>query len=63
MTSISAESLSYSVAFPHSGGIQASVGPSLGGGTFGFRDFPAIDVGLLVVDGTSALVLQPGVIP
>ena len=62
VTAISADSLSYAVAYPHGGGVQSTVGVGLGGGGFGFREFQAIKVGLAVVDGAPALVLQPGVL-
>lgn len=60
VTAISASSLSFSVAYPGGGGSESSVGPGLGGASFGFRDFPSIEVGLTLVDGKPALVLQPG---
>jgi hypothetical protein len=62
VTAISADSLSYSVAYPQGGGAQSSVGPGLGGGSFGFRGSPSIEVGLTSVGGKPALVLQPGAI-
>lgn len=60
VTAISATSLSYSVTYPHGGSAQSTVGPGPARGGFGFRDFPAIKVGLAVADGAPALVLQPG---
>ena len=62
VTAISAKRLSYSVTYPQGGGAQASVGPGLAGSTFGFRGFPAIEVGLTLVDGKPALVLQRGAV-
>jgi hypothetical protein len=60
VTSISVESLSFSVSYPQGGGAQSSIGPGLGGASFGFRGSPSIEVGLTLVDGKPALVLQPG---
>ncbi|KOX21424.1 hypothetical protein ADK67_27560 [Saccharothrix sp. NRRL B-16348] len=60
VTAISAASLTYRVVYPHGGEIQSTVGLGLGGAGFGFREFPAIRVGLALVDGVPALVLQPG---
>ena len=59
---ISAKELSYSVTYPRGGGARASVGPGLAGSTFGFRGFPAVEVGLTLVGGKPALVLQRGAI-
>ena len=59
VTEVSTESLSYTVAYPGGGGVQASVGPG-GGSTFGFRGFPSVTVSLAVVGGKPALVLKRG---
>ena len=59
VTAVSTESLSYTVAYPGGGGVQASVGPG-GASTFGFREFPTITVSLTVVGGKPALVLKRG---
>ncbi|MFI9388838.1 hypothetical protein [Kutzneria sp. NPDC052558] len=59
VTAISADSLTYSLTIPEGGGASTTIGPGLAGGSFGFRDSPSIEVGLTVVDGTPALILQP----
>ncbi|WP_215546290.1 hypothetical protein [Amycolatopsis sp. CA-230715] len=58
VTSISAESLAYFVPYPGGGGASSTVGVGLGGSAFGFKDGPMIRVGLTLVDGKPALVLQ-----
>lgn len=58
VTAISADSLSYSVAYPGGGGASSTVGVGLGGSAFGFQGGPMIRVGLTLVDGKPALVLQ-----
>ncbi|WP_157358855.1 hypothetical protein [Amycolatopsis sp. ATCC 39116] len=60
VTAISADGLTFSVTYPQGGGAQSSIGPGLGGASFGFRGSPSIEVGLTLVDGKPALVLQPG---
>lgn len=62
VTAISADSLSFSVADAHGGDSEVSIGPGLGGLSFGFGDSPSLEVGLTTVDGKPALVLQPGAI-
>jgi hypothetical protein len=62
VTAISADSLAFSVVYPQGGGAQSSIGPGLGGASFGFRGSPSIEVGLTQVGGKPALVLQPGAI-
>ncbi|WP_344415172.1 hypothetical protein [Amycolatopsis minnesotensis] len=58
VTAISADGLSYTVAYPGGGGASSSVGVGLGGSAFGFQGGPSIRVGLTLVDGKPALVLQ-----
>jgi hypothetical protein len=58
VTAISTDSLSYSVDYPQGGGSSATVGVGLGGSSFGFTGSPMIQVGLTLVDGRPALVLQ-----
>ena len=60
VTAISADSLSYSVSYPNGGSASSTVGVGLAGSSFGFRGSPAVEVGLTLVDGKPALVLQPG---
>ncbi|MEU4742457.1 hypothetical protein AB0G02_18610 [Actinosynnema sp. NPDC023658] len=60
VTEISPDTLSYYVPYPDGGGTQSTIGAGLGSGEFGFQGQPSIRVGLVVVDGTPALVLQPG---
>lgn len=60
VTAISAKSLSYTVNYPQGGGAQSTIGVGLAGSSFGFRGFPSIEVGLRVVGGKPALVLQRG---
>ncbi|WP_198958220.1 hypothetical protein [Amycolatopsis sp. KNN50.9b] len=60
VTAFSADSLSFAVTYPQGGGTQSSIGPGLGSASFGFRGSPSIEVGLTLVDGKPALVLQPG---
>ncbi|MGK3203649.1 hypothetical protein [Amycolatopsis sp. MEPSY49] len=62
VTAISADSLTFSVAYPQGGGAESSIGPGLGGASFGFRGSPSIEVGLTQAGGKPALVLQPGAI-
>ncbi|KDN21915.1 hypothetical protein DV20_13445 [Amycolatopsis rifamycinica] len=62
VTAISADSLAISVRYRQGGGAQSSIGPGLGGASFGFRGSPSIEVGLTQVGGKPALVLQPGAV-
>jgi hypothetical protein len=62
VTAISAESLSYSVTYPQGGGAQSTIGVGLAGSSFGFRGFPSIEVGLTLIGGKPALVLQHGAV-
>lgn len=62
VTAISADSLSFVVPYPQGGSAQSTIGPGLGAASFGFRGSPSIEVGLTLVDGKPALVLQPGAI-
>jgi hypothetical protein len=60
VTAISAQSLTFTVDYPQGGGSSSTIGPGLANGSFGFRGSPLIEVGLTLVDGNPALVLQPG---
>lgn len=59
VTAISADSLTYQVTYPGGGGATSTVGPG-GRGAFSFQGFPKIEVGMTLVDGKPALVLQLG---
>lgn len=60
VTSISAESLTFNVPYPGGGGATTTIDRGLDGGSFSYRDLPSIEVGLMLVHGKPALVLQPG---
>ncbi|MET0496339.1 MAG: hypothetical protein ABW000_24695 [Actinoplanes sp.] len=60
VTAISKKSLTYLVPYPGGGGAQSTIGVGLGGSTFSFRGSPAVEVGLTLVKGKPALVLQVG---
>ncbi|ALG08498.1 hypothetical protein AOZ06_17655 [Kibdelosporangium phytohabitans] len=60
VTAISADSLTYNVSYPGGGGTTATVGQGVGGSAFSFQGFPKVEVGLTLVDGKPALVLQLG---
>jgi hypothetical protein len=60
ITAISADSLSYTVPYPEGGGAGQTIGVGLNGGSFGFRGDPSVEVGLMLVGGKPALVLQLG---
>ena len=60
VTAISTKSLTYKVPYPGGGGAQSTIGVGLGSSTFGFRGSPTVEVGLTLVKGKPALVLQLG---
>jgi predicted small lipoprotein YifL len=60
VTAISADSLSYTVTYPGGGGAASTIGPGLNGSSFSFQNLPAVEVGLTLVNGEPALVLQSG---
>ena len=60
VTAISTKSLTYKVPYPGGGGAQSTIGVGLGSSTFGFRGSPTVEVGLTLVKGKPALVLQVG---
>lgn len=60
VTAISKKSLTYQVPYPGGGGAQSTIGVGIGSSTFGFRGSPTVEVGLTLVKGKPALVLQLG---
>ena len=58
ITAISPKGISYKVTYPGSGGSEVSSGPGPGSSSFGFRDLPTVEVGVIVVNGRTALVLH-----
>jgi hypothetical protein len=60
VTAVSTTSLTYTVTYPRSGGSESTIGVGTGTGGFGFQGFPTVEVGLTLVAGQPALVLQLG---
>jgi hypothetical protein len=64
VTDISADNLTYSVTYPGGGYAgEATIGVGLGRAAFAVQGRPSVQVGLILVNGNPALVLQTGPVP